>query len=264
MKSRNYSLVANLGAALIVGMASLFLFVGQAHAGFYKCIDNDGNTTYSQTPCPIDEKTDKIISAGGSSSSNNDCRIARHFMSKTAKQMLRGQSSSEIFGQYGGIDSIPRTSVALINYVYTFQYNHKVTAERITSLSVARCQSGSFGPTQCEDFPYPYIDGLGGCERAALGPYQGDSQANQQRSEEDGEQPYAQRVQQSTSGLNFGNQIGTGSSQAVQTAKINCIIRTESELASINSRMRGRLSATEQDSLRSRKRALQKKLSNCK
>jgi len=270
MKIRIGNLVmAHTLFAAIVGVVILGFSTG-ATAGFYKCVDGSGATTYSQTPCPEDEMTTKIINSGGAPTNPGDCRIAQHFMAKTSRQMLQGAPSDVVYNAYGGIDSIPRTSVALINYVYTFQYNKQVSAERITALSMARCKSGSFGSTTCDDFPFSYIESRGGCEAAATGVQ---SHSAMSSDEYDSETPTGgvdinalqQTLQalQAQAGQSNPSSTNAVATPALQRTKSECINKVGIELSNVTSQMRSGGSASQQDSLRAQKRKLQKKLSAC-
>jgi len=136
------------------------------HAAVYKCVDASGSTTYSQIPCPVEEKTAKVL-ATSSQSKSYDCRIANNFARRTAIDMRLGMSPDAAFSQYGGLDAIPRTSIGVINYVYTYKNNSDVDTQRIAALSAARCGGGAYGRVSCDDFPYNFVSALGGCEAAA-------------------------------------------------------------------------------------------------
>jgi len=274
------------GFFVALGATALLSVPSNAIAGFYKCVDDNGSTTYSQTPCPIDEMTAKVINSGGAPTDPGDCKIAQRFMAKTAKQMLAGASSATVYDSYGGIDSIPRTSVALINYVYTFQHNKEVSAERITGLSMARCRSGSFGSTTCDDFPFSYIESQGGCELAASGaapaqyPTSGagadgqglpqnlnlealqgldlnnlqnmDLQALQQR-----------LAQMQNGGADTAGGVDLQAAQALPNKQALCQNKLKSKIENVELSMRNGASAAQQDSLRQQRRNLQKRLSKC-
>jgi hypothetical protein len=67
--------------------------------------------------------------------------------------MRAGAGSGEIFSRYGGIDSMSRGAVNVINYVYTFRTNESVTVERIGGLSAAKCKAKAFGTFACRSLP---------------------------------------------------------------------------------------------------------------
>lgn len=152
----------------VLSLSALF-YTDNTQAAIFKCVDANGATSYNQTPCPTETQTQKVIAKSGSSSnakSATDCRIANNFARRVATQMIAGTPSGTVFDSYGGIDSIPRTSVGVISYVYTHNGNQDNNIERITSLSAARCSAGSYGAVSCDDFPHSFIAEFGGCEMA--------------------------------------------------------------------------------------------------
>lgn len=148
----------------IVGASMLAPTV--ANAAIFKCVGVEGEVSYNQTPCPVEQETAKILSTASASGAKFDCRIANNFARKTAMQMQTGQSSGDMFASYGGIDAIPSTAIGVINYVYTHKGNQETSSQRIAALSAARCSGGSYGPVGCDDFPYGFVAELGGCEMA--------------------------------------------------------------------------------------------------
>jgi hypothetical protein len=77
--------------------------------------------------------------------------------------MRAGSRSDEVFNRYGGLDSLAKGSIGVINYVYSFRTNDDVTEERIGGLAQAKCRAGSFGEVSCEVLPLSFTEGLGGC-----------------------------------------------------------------------------------------------------
>ncbi|MDJ0940642.1 MAG: DUF4124 domain-containing protein [Woeseiaceae bacterium] len=143
-------------------LAALGLLPAMAGAQIYKCEQDDGTLAYSQTPCP--DKPSTQIDAGNSSDSEVDCRLANRFAFRAARYMHGGLSSDQLFTQYGGLDSLSKGTLGLINYVYTFRTNSDVSAERIASLTEAKCEAGSLGDVSCDALPLSYTEPLGGCD----------------------------------------------------------------------------------------------------
>jgi hypothetical protein len=148
----------------VLSAASILLLFWSAasHAQIYKCTDSEGNGIYTQTPCSSEPSiADKVDS---SSVAPLDCRHASRFAAWTARLMQGGARSDEVFDRYGGINSLSKGSISVINYVYSFRTNDDVTVERIAGLAQAKCTAKSFGDARCETLPLSFTDSLGGCD----------------------------------------------------------------------------------------------------
>jgi hypothetical protein len=77
--------------------------------------------------------------------------------------MRRGLGSDEVFDYYGGLDSLSKGSVGVINYVYSLRTNTGVSLERIAGLAQAKCEARSFGDASCEALPISFTETFGGC-----------------------------------------------------------------------------------------------------
>ena len=256
-----------IASAALPCLLSMLLYLPvSVQAGIYKCIDASGGTTYSQTACPEQEQTANVITTYTSSVATQDCRIARNFAAQTTEQMKAGTTSGELFDQYGGIDSISGTAIAMINYVYTYKHNPRVSTDRITSLTTSRCKAGSFGEMSCERFPYSFIADLGGCDAAAL-------PGGRRMYNEDGyaangygqppaqfQSPQAQAAANAQRAAYSANELPALSTTDQATM---CKHRIATQLDSIGDQMRQRQSAQQQSSLRDRQRNLRKQLKAC-
>ncbi len=164
--NKSFLIPQSLAFGLTLLCISTASHLPDANAAIFKCTDANGSVSYSQMPCPTTEQIQKVIASKSAKRVKVDCRIANNFARKTASQMRAGQSSGELFASYGGIDALPRTSIGVINYVYSHKDNTNTGVQRITALSAARCSAGSYGSVSCDDFPYAFISDLGGCENA--------------------------------------------------------------------------------------------------
>jgi hypothetical protein len=133
----------------------------EAQADVYKCTDAEGGITFQQTPCR--EQNVEKVSSPKTQSATMDCSYANKFAVSTARLMRRGERSDELFDRYGGLDSLSRATIGVINYVYSFRTNEGVTVERIAGLAQAKCRARSFGDASCEALPLSFTEGLGGC-----------------------------------------------------------------------------------------------------
>ena len=78
--------------------------------------------------------------------------------------MQAGSRSDELFDRYGGLDSLSKGSINIINYVYGYRSNGGVSAERIAALTQAKCRARALGEVSCESLPLSYTDSIGGCD----------------------------------------------------------------------------------------------------
>jgi hypothetical protein len=133
-----------------------------ALAQIYKCTEADGSVVYAQTPCSTELVANTEATSSGAEA--NDCRYANTFAAWTARLMRAGTTSNEMFDRYGGLSSMSKGSIGVINYVYSFRTNDDVTVERIAGLSLAKCEAGSFGDASCSALPSSYTETVGGCD----------------------------------------------------------------------------------------------------
>ena len=168
------TLITNKETLLL--LLSAVLFTAEVHADIYKCKDADGNIMYSQTPCKK-QKSEKIGNTTSEKHEATDCSFVGRFAITTARHMRAGSRSDEVFNRYGGLDSLSKGSIGVINYVYSFRTNDDVTEERIGGLAQAKCRAGSFGEVSCEVLPLSFTEGLGGCDADELAETQEPSKA---------------------------------------------------------------------------------------
>jgi len=156
--------IIKLASSISVVFLSIVFSSGTLHAGgVYKCVDENGATTYSQTSCGDTRQVQITRRTITNPSDVSSCRIAEEFALSISEKMRGGTPSGTVFRQYGGMDSIDPTAMSLINYVYTFKLNYRATSERIARLTGTRCLAGSFGPVTCEKFPRSFLGEVGGC-----------------------------------------------------------------------------------------------------
>jgi len=148
--------------SICVSTLVLLLVCVGAHAQVYKCTDADGSSVYTQMPCSDEQSADS--KAASPSVAPLDCSHATRFAAWTARLMRGGARSDEVFNRYGGLNSLSKGSIGVINYVYSFRSNDDVTVERIAGLAEAKCKSKSFGSASCEALPPTFTDGIGSCD----------------------------------------------------------------------------------------------------
>lgn len=143
-------------------IAATLLFCTAAQADIYKCSDDDGNMVFQQTPCA--KKASVKVEAAESPVATADCTFANRFAFSAARFMRSGVRSDQLFDRYGGLDSLSKGSIGVINYVYSFRTNDDVSVERIAALTQAKCGAKALGDVSCEVLPLSFTEGLGGCD----------------------------------------------------------------------------------------------------
>lgn len=149
-----------LAALLVLGGA----VPARGDTQVYQCTDVDGGVSYSQMPCPASPGAAPAVSGTARPAATGpDCYLAEKFATTIARYMRAGADSGEVFSRYGGIDSLSRGAVNVINYVYTFRTNESVSVERIAGLSAAKCQAKAFGTFACRSLPPTVRNAEGAC-----------------------------------------------------------------------------------------------------
>lgn len=139
----------------------LLLACVDARADVFKCTAEDGSLTYQQTPCP-EQKVEKLQTQAPATNAQ-DCGRAQQFAVMVARLMRSNSSSDEVFDRYGGLDSLSKGSIGVINYVYAFRTNDDVSVDRIAALTRAKCQARSLGEVSCETLPASFTQTLVSC-----------------------------------------------------------------------------------------------------
>ena len=248
----------------------LLLFVlpvcSNAAAATYKCIDANGDVTYSQSPCKQNQKTDKLLSSGKKPVEMEDCKYAGAFSQMAFRYMRAGASTQQLFDRYGGVNSISRSTLGIINYVYSFKYSETMQPDRLARLTIAKCNAQAFGKVACEDFPREFQEMIFSCDE-------------EERQEALRLQKlFDQRAMQRGQFNNSANIGAYGSDNAdsrnqerlqaeenkrkerEQARIIKCKNRYESKIKRIDDRLSQGYTPSEGESLRDRRRSLIKKL----
>lgn len=236
----------------------LFFFLSSvsfsAYSKMYKCIDENGGVIYSQTACQTDQTTEKVMSSNKPQQKNlEDCQYAGQFASMVTRQMRSGVEAEQSFDRYGGINALSKSTIAVINYVYTFKNTPDTSANRISSLVAARCNARAFGDVKCEDFPEEFQTSIISCDESKREDVLIQQQLMRKNSRPAGspEQPVqAPKKSQNKS---------TTSNNTKNTKKRidDCKERYDKQITTIDDRLRESYSSEEGESLRKRRRQLQ-------
>ncbi len=220
----------------------LLVASGPGRAEVFKCTAEDGGITFQQTPCP-EQKVERVQTEAPVETAQ-DCSFANRFAISTARLMRAGVKSDEVFNRYGGLDALSRSSIGVINYVFSFRTSDDVTVERIAGLADAKCRVGSFGDATCEALPLSFTEGIGGCD--------GEGEVQEIFADEsDDSQPLAAMP---TRGLMSGR-----SDEEIQTCKKHY----RDSIDEIDAEMRSGYSSEQGEVFRQRLRQLTKKLRAC-
>ena len=239
----------------MIVLVSLWLIpVAPAEAAAYRCLDEDGHTSYSEKPCSVDQRVNKIISGIGGGIEYH-CELPKRLARETVETMRAGKPSSHVFKQHGGIHTLSPTAISIINYVYQYKLNYEATTERIVSLTEQRCVVGSFGVTDCSVFPPAFVSSAGGCHGS------GTTVASL------GNSPYA-----GSSGNSSSNrQSSTAPSAVVPATEVkrndessaDCRARIRYKLEGLESEIRNSISAAGKNKLKARQRNLRRSAEQC-
>ena len=138
----------------IIGLIVLTLLLSQnVVAKTYKCVDEKGHTSYSQTPCATGAKANELTFDRHAQADAEVCAEVRQFAAKVGNSMRRGSHSSEVIARHGGLETISKQALGIINYIYSFRANDTVSVDKIASLSVVKCNNGGFGQVSYADIP---------------------------------------------------------------------------------------------------------------
>jgi len=143
-------------------LALLLGSVGLA-ADIYKCVDQDGNPSYSQTPCPKQASVGVDPQSSSVSVDAIDCEHANRFAFSAARLKQAGTRSDELFDRYGGRDSLSQGSINIIKHVYGYRSSDGTSAETIAAQAEKKCKSSLLGDVSCERLPRSYTESIGGC-----------------------------------------------------------------------------------------------------
>ena len=142
---------------------ALLVLVTPAYGDVYKCVGDDGATTFSQTPCSA--SAEKVaVASKRSSTGSADCSFAEGFARTTSRLMRQGVDKDRFFQQYGGPEAFDNGSTRMVHYVYQYRDAQGMSQDRIAELAVAQCNTGAFGGLTCESLPRAYTDSGGGCD----------------------------------------------------------------------------------------------------
>lgn len=153
--------VVAIGALTLLLLPATSVFAGSA---FYKCVGNDGSTTYNDTPCAADEDVQRL-SKSARALETLDCRIAYNFAFDAVARMRQDDSATQVFDAYGGAESLSQDARNLINQVYSFESDNTISSQTIVDITIDRCEAGLLGSEldKCTAFPKDFIDRFGSC-----------------------------------------------------------------------------------------------------
>lgn len=254
-------------AALLLALA--FFSPGTTNAEIFKCVAENGELTYSQTPCREKDNKVTVVKSGSSSSDESaDCEHARRFALNTAQQMKSGAGSVTIFDNYGGLGALSKGSVSLISYVYQFRTNDDISAVRVSALATAKCRARSFGDVSCEQLPASFTNRLGGCD------IDEDDGGYSSIDASDSDVMGVQAMQLQGAGRNQTSNSSQGANASLsarnrdakvaeEEKRLQCRAKIKSQIASIDAKMRSGYTSQQGESFRNSRRDLEAKMRDC-
>ncbi len=259
------------GALGILAILNLMSLATPTSAAIFKCVSAAGDTTYTSTPCAHDEST-RRISSTAAAVAGLDCRIARKLAFDTTRRMKKGETSASVFDSHGGMDSLSPLVMGLISYIYTFDGNDNVSANRIATLATERCQVGSFGANarRCDVYPYEFVEQLGGCDAA-----RDESRSAVEQAAAGQGRALSEAGSIPANGTAIpASYVPPAAVPAIDTAaraaaagaidvRSNCRQRLSQTLENTNKRMQNGASTAEQERLRVQQRQLRMQLARC-
>ena len=234
-----------------------------ASAAIYKCQDDSGSITYTNTPCPVSEITSKVLKASGKTTNSADCRIANNFALDVAKKMRDGLSTDDAFMAYGGINSLQPTTISIINYVYSHEHNIATVPARIAQLSAARCDASAYGDPTCDQFPVGFINEAGSCEAASGGEGTVSATVEQMKIDAANSDYNEDGPDQSVGSLTAVRAAPAVRSSVTGMTQDECRKSFEAKMDEVRHSMSERLSANRQNQLRAEYRIMRKQKSEC-
>lgn len=139
----------------------VLLVATTANADVFRCTDEDGSVTFSQTPCS--GEAERVSVSSGKSTNTASCKHAGHFSQAVTQLMRQGMVKADLLDEFGGADAFSRGSLRLVNYVYQYQNTRSMSQERIVSLATTQCETGTLGDVSCKALPEQYTKSGGGC-----------------------------------------------------------------------------------------------------
>ena len=166
----------------------------------------------------------------------------------------------------GGVNTISRGTLGVINYVYSFKHSTATQPDRVAQLTIARCNARAFGKVSCEDFPDEFQEMIFSCDAG-------------ERNEAMRLQKLIDRSVGANRQYNDATTVDTHSSkdhearrqewEEIRQRKINereqaridkCKKRLEAQIRKIDDRMSLGYTASTGEALRDRRRSLVKKM----
>ena len=251
---------------IISSLIFILPFFSDAVAATYKCIDENGEVTYSQSPCKQNQKTDKLLNSSKKLVEMEDCKYAGAFSQLAFRHMRSGLSTQQLFDRYGGVNSISQGALGVINYVYSFKYSTATLPSRVAQLTIAKCNAQAFGKVLCEDFPKEFQEMIFSCDDAereqAIRLQKLFNQSVGQKDQFNNSAPIGASGSKDHEARNqeWMKAQERNRKEREQKRIINCKKRYESEIKRIDDRMSQGYTASLGETLRDRRRSLVKKL----
>lgn len=245
-------------AVILSGAFALGLSL-PANSAVYKCKDEYGHISYSQSVCPEETKVDKIIKLRGSSAASEhdvQCGLVKSFAAEVGIAVNNKRTLNDIVGLYGGVNQIPAVSLKIVRSVFEYQSKPYKTVQNSVEFEKQRCLSEVYGVPHCSDFPVSFISTYGGCSAAA------DTNLRLKRMSANSSKGKLLRDKKKTR-QQVASATRNAQNRYADERKKGCEEPIKQAIRRNQQEARGAQSVAKQDQLRSKKRMLRERLARC-
>lgn len=136
-------------------LVSLLVVPGISQA-IYRCIDNIGNTTFSQLPCAPGQEAGQVDIETGDEELRVDpavCEEIRRLAVLIFPHIHTEESILTVYDKLGGRAGLSAGVTSAINYVYNFRYNPQAKQDLVVRLTHEKCLEKGFGIIRRDELP---------------------------------------------------------------------------------------------------------------
>lgn len=127
-----------------------------ASQAVYRCVDEAGNTTFSQQPCAPGQASDRVTLEIDVDEADIDpavCEEIRKLAELIFPHIHTEESILTMYNKLGGRGSLSAGVTSAVNYVYNFRYNPEAKQALVVRLTHEKCLERGFGVIKQGDLP---------------------------------------------------------------------------------------------------------------
>jgi hypothetical protein len=134
----------------------LLVYIGQAMAGVYRCVDDTGAVSFSQQPCTPAQDSEEIDVDYYNTKYKPKAEVCKEV--KVLAQMVfphiaKTDSILDIYKDLGGRKNLSAGITSAVNYVFNFHHNPDARESEVVTLTHQKCLDGGFGKITEQDLP---------------------------------------------------------------------------------------------------------------